>query len=107
MSHDYLRDPQKIEKRSFELIRECTDLTSFDIQEAQDMPRFFPNPKTGNVEVEGAIPRDILDGLRAMGHSIVPAPRPIGGSQAISIDHERGTLTGGSDPRKDGCAFGY
>ena len=78
-----------------------------DVQEAQDLPRFFPNPKTGNVEVEGAVPDEVLDGLRALGHSIVPAPRPIGGSQAIWIDHERGTLTGGSDPRKDGCAIGY
>ena len=51
------------------------------------------------------VPADF--GLRALGHSIVPAPRPIGGSQAIWIDHERGTLTGGSDPRKDGCAIGY
>ncbi len=78
-----------------------------DVQEAQDLPRFFPNIATGNVEVEGAIPPDVLDGLRALGHSIVPTPRPIGGSQAIWIDHGRGTLTGGSDPRKDGCAIGY
>lgn len=78
-----------------------------DVQEAQDLPRFFPNLKTGNVEMEGTIPADVRDGLRAKGHSIVPAPRPIGGSQAIWIDHENGTLTGGSDPRKDGCAIGY
>jgi len=78
-----------------------------DIQEAQDLPRFFPNPATGNVEVEGAIPADVLNGLRALGHSIVPTVRPIGGSQAIWIDHDQGTLTGGSDPRKDGCAIGY
>lgn len=78
-----------------------------DVQEAQDMPRFFPNPKTGNIEMEGAISDDLRDGLRALGHNPVPAPRPIGGSQAIWIDHERGTLTGGSDPRKDGCAIGY
>jgi len=78
-----------------------------DVQEAQDLPRFFPNPETGNVEVEGAIPGDVLNGLRALGHTIVPTKRPIGGSQAIWIDHDRGTLTGGSDPRKDGCAIGY
>lgn len=78
-----------------------------DVQEAQDLPRFFPNPQTGNIEVEGAIPQEILDGLHTLGHRTVPTPRPIGGSQAIWIDHERGTLTGGSDPRKDGCAIGY
>jgi len=78
-----------------------------DIQEAMDLPRFMPDPFNGEVEMEGAVPEAIRNELSRLGHRIVPASRPIGGSQAIWIDHERGLLTGGSDPRKDGAAIGY
>ena len=59
------------------------------------------------VEVEAPIPQNIRDALGDLGHTIRPAGRPIGGSQAIAIDWETGLLTAGSDPRKDGCAIGY
>ena len=78
-----------------------------DLQEAMDQPRFFADPTTGDVQVETGIPDDVRDGLRAKGHHLVAPPKPIGGSQAIWIDWEQNVLTGGSDPRKDGCAIGY
>ncbi len=78
-----------------------------DIQEAQDAPRFFPDPYTGEVETEGTIPADLIAALQAKGHRTVRPAKPIGGSQAIWIDWNEGVLTGGSDPRKDGCALGY
>ena len=78
-----------------------------DIQEAQDAPRWMVDPFTGEVEIEGRVPEETLEKLRAMGHTIERAVSPIGGSQAITIDWETGVLTGGSDPRKDGCAIGY
>ena len=55
-----------------------------DIQEAQDKPRFMPDPFSDVVEVE----------------------EPIGGSQAIFIDWDTNLLHARSDPRKDGCAIG-
>ncbi len=78
-----------------------------DIQEAQDAPRWMVDPFTGEVEIEGAVPDATVEKLCAMGHTIERAASPIGGSQAITIDWETGVLTGGSDPRKDGCAIGY
>lgn len=78
-----------------------------DIQEAQDAPRLFPTPGVNEVEYESTFNTGTIEALKKLGHPMVPASRPIGGSQAISIDWQSGILTGGSDPRKDGCAIGY
>jgi gamma-glutamyltranspeptidase/glutathione hydrolase len=78
-----------------------------DLQSAIDLPRLFPRPGTRIVEVESTLPRDTAAELVRRGFEIVTAPRPIGGAQAIWIDWDKGVLTGGSDPRKDGCALGY
>jgi gamma-glutamyltranspeptidase/glutathione hydrolase len=76
-----------------------------DIQEAIDLPRIFP--RLGRVQAERGIPADVLARLGGMGHGIDMIDKPHGGGQAIWIDHERGVLIGGSDPRKDGMALGY
>lgn len=76
-----------------------------DIQQAIDAPRFLP--LRGTVAVEHGIPQTARDRLRQLGHNVVDAELPWGGGQAIYIDPESGVLSGGSDPRKDGCALGY
>jgi gamma-glutamyltranspeptidase/glutathione hydrolase len=76
-----------------------------DPQEAADAPRSFAFD--GALHLERTIPTAIADDLRARGHKVEYAPAPLGGCQAIWIDHARGVLVGGSDPRKDGCALGY
>ena len=78
-----------------------------DIQMAQDIARYFPDPFSSAIEVEAGIPDPTRTALIGRGHNIVPAKRPIGGSQAIWIDWDQDVLIGGSDPRKDGCAIGY
>ncbi|MBI2978849.1 MAG: gamma-glutamyltransferase, partial [Rhodospirillales bacterium] len=77
-----------------------------DLQEAIDLPRLFPT-LAGPVEVESGIPRKTVKALNAKGHKTQPTKKPLGGAQAIWIDHESGVLTGASEPRKDGCALGY
>ena len=76
-----------------------------DVQEAIDCPRFFFEDELTVVE-RGARPATI-EGLKQRGHNVVMAPTPWGGAQTIKIDWQRGVLTGGSEPRKDGCALGY
>ena len=76
-----------------------------DVQAALDMPRVFADEI--RIELEKSFPAETIQGLLAIGHDVRMAPEPLGGGQAILIDHSRGILSGGSDPRKDGCALGY
>jgi gamma-glutamyltranspeptidase/glutathione hydrolase len=76
-----------------------------DVQQAIDAPRVFYLDET--TEVERGVSAATIEGLKARGHNVVVRPLPHGGGQGIVIDWEKGTLIGGSDPRKDGCAIGY
>jgi gamma-glutamyltranspeptidase/glutathione hydrolase len=53
------------------------------------------------------VPAATAEALARLGHRVVPSPKPLGGGQMIMVDHARGVLIGGSDPRKDGIALGY
>ena len=76
-----------------------------DVQEAIDMPRGLHYE--GVYQLEDGVPGDIVEGLKKLGHQTTRIVPPLGGGQAIWIDWDKGTLTGGSDPRKDGCVLGY
>jgi gamma-glutamyltranspeptidase / glutathione hydrolase len=76
-----------------------------DVQEAIDLPRGLHYE--GVYQLEDGVPASTVEGLKALGHKVAPISSPHGGGQAIWIDWDKGTLTGGSDPRKDGCALGY
>jgi gamma-glutamyltranspeptidase/glutathione hydrolase len=76
-----------------------------DPQAALDCARVFAT--AGEIEAERSVPEAAIRGLKERGHTVVEAPEPHGGGQAIMIDPKSGTLTAGSDPRKDGCALGY
>ncbi len=76
-----------------------------DVQEAIDMPRGLHYE--GVYQLEDGVPAAIVEGLQKLGHKTTSVVGPLGGGQAIWIDWDKGTLTAGSDPRKDGCALGY
>ena len=77
-----------------------------DVQQAIDLPRVIPVSGSIDVEAEHTLDPKTAAELNTRGFNIVPAEDPIGGAQAIFMDWKNGTLQGGSDPRKDGCALG-
>jgi gamma-glutamyltranspeptidase/glutathione hydrolase len=76
-----------------------------DIQSAIDFPRGFHYDDI--YWLESGVPATVASGLQRIGHVVARSEEPLGGAQAIWIDWDSGVLTGGSDPRKDGCALGY
>jgi len=76
-----------------------------DPQQALDDSRSFA--VDGKLQVENTFAPETYETLKARGHDLLDMASPIGGGQAIWIDHEQGALIGASDPRKDGCAGGY
>jgi len=76
-----------------------------DPQQAIETPRSFAFE--GALQLEQTIGKSVGNELARRGHVLAWAEKPLGGGQAIWIDHARGVLIGGSDPRKDGSALGY
>jgi len=82
-----------------------------DPQAALDQLRFCINveEEDGEVAIEEGMPEATYTGLKNMGHplySVSGYERAIfGRGQVILRDSESGALTGGSDPRADGCAM--
>jgi gamma-glutamyltranspeptidase/glutathione hydrolase len=77
----------------------------YDVQMASDQPRSFW--LNGKLSLEPTISEAVSADLKSRGHVTAWADEPLGGCQAIWIDHERGVLFGASDHRKDGIALGY
>ena len=78
-----------------------------DLQSAMDLPRLFPLPGTATIEAEALVLERAGEILTRRGFKLQPPQWAIGGAQAIWIDWAQGTLLGGSDHRKDGCAVGF
>ena len=75
-----------------------------DVQTAINAPRSFG--QADGIALERGYAPDVAAQLSQMGHQVTVPDAPLGGAQAIVIGAD-GLLTGGSDPRKDGCALGY
>ncbi|MGE3909603.1 MAG: gamma-glutamyltransferase, partial [Chloroflexota bacterium] len=81
----------------------------FNVQASIEAPRVRAFERT-LVDVEGRLPDETLDGLRALGHELrilAPFTNAVGGGHGVAIDPESGLLTGGADPRRDGASLGW
>jgi gamma-glutamyltranspeptidase/glutathione hydrolase len=82
-----------------------------DPQTALDMPRFCIKDgiSGGEVALEDGIPAEAIADLADRGHPIREVTgwerAEFGRGQVILRDPQSGVLTGGSDPRADGCAM--
>ncbi len=82
-----------------------------DPQAALDLPRFCIDVEEsgGRVAIEEGIPASVVSELEAMGHPVHTLSgfdrSLFGRGQVILRDPQTGVLTGGSDPRADGCAM--
>ena len=83
----------------------CRTILAQAFAAALDAGRFFLYD--GILQVEDGVPDAARAGLSIKGHQVVESDDSWGGGQGIVIDWDRGTLHGGSDPRKDGHAAGY
>jgi len=86
-----------------------TNLIDFGMtpQEAISAPR-FNHIEGAKVGLEAEIAQLVRDDLTRRGHEVVGGnPESFGGAHMIAIHPESGAFSGGSDPRKSGCALGY
>jgi gamma-glutamyltranspeptidase/glutathione hydrolase len=77
------------------------------IQEAVSAPRFHHQWEPDRLDLEPAPPADVVEALRARGHTVKVRDWYWSGTEAIAVDPETGWHLGGSDPRRDGLALGY
>ena len=86
-------------------------LNGLNPQQALDAPRWQLVGHDAKLWLEPGFDRDIVRDLESRGYNIRTLDGferiHMGGGQVIVRDAETGVLTGGSDPRKDGCAAGW
>jgi gamma-glutamyltranspeptidase/glutathione hydrolase len=78
------------------------------IQEAIEMPRFFPSNK--ELAFEPRLPAATVAALEKMGYILKPLDAFdlfFGGAQGIHINAKTKRLVGGADPRREGAVMGY
>lgn len=86
----------------------------WNIQAAIEAPRWVHGSTLGDgppvLNMESRFDPEVIETLRRRGHQVHLLPawaNEAGHAQGIVIDHQRGVLMGGADPRGDGYALGW
>ena len=91
-----------------QVISNMTD-HGMDPQQALNALRFLVT--SDSVVLEEGLALNVINDLKSRGHQVQMARGysrvGMGGGQIIQRDPETGVLSGGSEPRKDGCAVGW
>lgn len=99
----------RITSTMVEVISNIIDF-GMDAGEANRAPRFHSRKWLNTLPVEDRFAPEMLDRLRAMGHTIEVRGEMdlfFGGVQLIMVDFENGLFIGSADPRRSGVAKGY
>jgi gamma-glutamyltranspeptidase/glutathione hydrolase len=89
----------------FQVISNVVD-HGMSLADAVAAPRAHHQHFPDQIEVEpGALASQVMDDLRARGHTLVERPEYWGDVQAVRVRGD-GTLEGASDPRRGGVALG-
>jgi len=77
-----------------------------DVSEAVAAPRFHHQWRPDVLDVEAAIPADVVAALRARGHEVRVVDEISTGVEAVVVEPGSGWRAGACDPRRDGLALG-
>jgi gamma-glutamyltranspeptidase/glutathione hydrolase len=77
-----------------------------DVSEAVAAPRFHHQWRPDVLDVEAAIPADVVEALRARGHEVRVVDEISTGVEAVAVEPGTGWRAGACDPRRDGLALG-
>jgi gamma-glutamyltranspeptidase / glutathione hydrolase len=89
-------------------IQEAIEATRVELRARPD---FYKPGAEVSIGFESRLPEAVRKALEAKGNKIrvedSPFAQVFGGMQGILVNLATGTLTGGADPRRGGCALGY
>jgi hypothetical protein len=69
---------------------------------------YYPHRVEGKLQVPASLPKEVVDGLAALGHAVdVRNSRGVGSVKAIIVHPKTGVLIGGVSPTRDSYVMAW